>query len=111
MHNVCTEGFGSNVDGMFDFCFSGLGVRELEFRSFMGSSTIESTFIDEYQKASGVKLNERNLDIMRAYVAVSNKLWVDRECDIALKKVSKDYIANDLDKSVSPQLPLDFVNG
>lgn len=105
-HNVCMKSVGDEVTGVYDFCFSGMGVRELDFRGFLGVPALEKIFIGEYEEASGVTVNRDNLDVVRAYRAVSSKLATDKECDDALKTLDKVDLGYDQGQPLPHQMPL-----
>ena len=61
------------IEGVCDFCFSGMGVRELDIRMYVGQ--YRDAFTSGYDSVSDVPLNTANIDILAEVGSVFKTLY------------------------------------
>ncbi len=83
--NMFGESLTSDMTGLCDFCFSGLGPKELDFCSLPGGDVHKKLFIEEYMKAGGEAPNQKNIAILEAIFAALEKLEAADRFEQAMK--------------------------
>lgn len=87
--NLFAESISSQIEGICDFCFSGLGVREIDAAQYIKGGRLDA-FIKGYESVSETPLNQRNLDIMEALSSLRTQLCDALEFENKLRDISKD---------------------
>ncbi len=72
------------IEAACDFCYAGMGVRELDFSFY---TNYRDDFVSGYEQISPNKLNSRNLDVMKAMELVFKKLNTELELKKALESM------------------------
>lgn len=83
--------FGSTVGtalvGMCDFCYSGLGVPEIDIYHYLGKHRQKEAYLKGYLESGGQKPSEKNLDVMNALRILGRKINQDHELMDAFDKI------------------------
>ncbi|MGE4314241.1 MAG: phosphotransferase family protein [Pseudobdellovibrionaceae bacterium] len=82
--NLFAQSYDGPVEGICDFCFSGMGVRELDIRMYVGK--YREAFTQGYDEVSDVPLNPANVDIMAEVSTVFKELYHRLEDDISAQQ-------------------------
>ncbi len=97
--NLFGESLTSTFTGVCDFCFSGLGPKELDFCSLPRDNKARDAFVEGYVKAGGDAPNPKNLAILEAIFSLLDKLEADHRLEQNITKAQM-YLP--------VKIPLDF---
>ena len=78
-NNLFAESKTGEITGICDFCYSGIGVKEIDFLGCLNNEEAEWHFFDGYKESGGEAPNEGNLSVLRYVKTLSNKLHIDNQ--------------------------------